>query len=63
MKRQRPPYAKRSLTSLVAVMAVVLVVACAVLGYEVYHLHNEVNGLHNQVNALYGALLKSGQAK
>jgi hypothetical protein len=58
MKRQRAPYAKRSVWIVVAVLAVVVVVGCVVAGYEINHLHNEVNGLQNEVTTIYEMLLK-----
>lgn len=63
MKRQRIPYAKRSLTYVVAALAAVLIVACILAGYEINHLHNQVSGLQSQVNNLYSAFLKQARPK
>jgi hypothetical protein len=52
MQRRRAPYAKRSVWYAVAVLSVVLVVAVAVLGYEVNHLRTELDKIQPQVNAL-----------
>ena len=53
MKRQRAPYATRSVWSVIAVLSIVLVAGCVAAGYEIYHLQTEVNGLQTQVNGLY----------
>jgi hypothetical protein len=52
MQRRRAPYAKRSVWYAIAVLSVVLVVAVAVLGYEVNHLRTELDKVQPQVNAL-----------
>jgi hypothetical protein len=51
MQRRRAP-SVRSVWRLAVVLSIVLVVVCAVAGYEIYHLGTEVNGLQQQVNAL-----------
>jgi hypothetical protein len=51
MQRRRAP-SMRSVWRLAIVLSIVLVVVCAVAGYEVYHLRTEVNGLQQQVNHL-----------
>jgi outer membrane murein-binding lipoprotein Lpp len=58
MKRQRVPYARRSVWIAIAILGAVLVVGGAIAGYEINHLHNEVNGLQSQVNSLYQAVLQ-----
>jgi uncharacterized protein YoxC len=64
MKRQRPPYAKRSVWYAFAVLSIVLVVVCVAAGYEIHHLQNQVNGLNGQVNSLYRLLTQlSRQSK
>jgi hypothetical protein len=61
MKRSRAPYARRSVWVAIAVLSIVLVVGCVVLGYEINHLRNEVNGLQSQVNTMYQAVLRGSQ--
>jgi hypothetical protein len=68
MRRQRAPYANRSVWWVVAVLAIVLVVGFAIAGYEINHLRNEVDGLHTQIKSIngqlqltYSELLKLGQ--
>ena len=51
MQRRRA-LSMRSVWRLAIVLSIVLVVVCAVAGYEIYHLRNEVNGLQQQVNNL-----------
>jgi hypothetical protein len=52
MKRQRPPYASRSVWLVIAALAVVLVVGGAAAGYEINHLRTQVDGLGTQVHEL-----------
>lgn len=56
MKRQRPPYAKRSVWYAFAVLSIVLVVVCIYAGYEIHHLQTQVNTLNDQVSSLYKLL-------
>jgi outer membrane murein-binding lipoprotein Lpp len=69
MPRQRAPYARRSVWTAVAVLAVVLVAGLVIAGYEINHLRNEVNGLQSKtdtlqasVTALYQAILNVAKA-
>jgi hypothetical protein len=57
MKTPRAPYARRSAWIAIAVLSMVLVLACVVAGYEINHLRNEVNGLNGEVSLLYRAIL------
>ena len=52
MSPKRAPYARRSLSYLVAVLSIIVVVGFAVAGYEINHLRNETNGLNAQVQQL-----------
>jgi hypothetical protein len=61
MKTHRAPYARRSAWIAIAVLSIVLVVACVVAGYEINHLQNEVNGLQSDVTNLYQQMLKSAK--
>jgi hypothetical protein len=62
MKRQRVPYARRTLQYYVVALAAVLVVACIIGGLEIYHLHNQINGLKSQVNTFEALLYKAAQS-
>jgi outer membrane murein-binding lipoprotein Lpp len=52
MKRQRVPYARRSVWTVIAILGVVIVAGCVAAGYEIHHLQSQVNGLQDQVNGL-----------
>lgn len=52
MSPQRPPYARRSVSLLVAILSIIVVIGFAAAGYEINHQRTEVNGLHSQVNGL-----------
>ena len=52
MRRQRAPYAKRSVWYAVAILAFIVVVGFAGTGYELNHLRTEVNSLNVTVNSL-----------
>jgi hypothetical protein len=56
MKRQRAPYAKRSVWYAVGILAFVVVVGFAGAGYEINHLRTEVNSLNLRVNSLNQAI-------
>ena len=59
MKTHRAPYASRSAWTAIAVLSIILVVACVLAGYEINHLRNEVNTLQSDVTVLYQQALKS----
>lgn len=59
MKRQRAPYASRSIVPVIVVLAIVVVVGGVAAGLEINHLHTQVNGLQNQVAVIYQLLLKT----
>ena len=52
MRRQRVPYANRSVWYAVAILAFVVVIGFAGAGYEINHLRTEVNNLNVKVNSL-----------
>ena len=56
MKRQRVPYARRSAWTVIAVLAVVIVVGLVAAGFEIHHLQTEVDGLQNQVTGLHSQI-------
>jgi outer membrane murein-binding lipoprotein Lpp len=68
MKRQRAPYARRSVWLAIAVLSIVLVAGGVAGAYEIHHLQSQVNGLnsqlssvHQEVVTLYQAILKLAQ--
>ena len=71
MRRQRAPYANRTVWYAVAILAVVVVVGFAGAAYEINHLRTEVNaqgvrinGLNDAIALFRAALLQlSGQIK
>jgi outer membrane murein-binding lipoprotein Lpp len=60
MKRQRSPYAGRSVWYVVAVLSVVLVAGFVVGGYEIIHLRTQVNNLNATVYPLRAQVNKLG---
>lgn len=56
MKRQRAPYARRSVWLVIAVLSIVVVAGGVAGGYEIHHLQSEVDGLQNQVSGLNSQL-------
>lgn len=62
MKRQRVPYARRSLNTVVAVLAIVLVIGLAIAGYEINHQRTEINHLQSQITKANQALSQELQA-
>ena len=65
MKKQRAPYARRSVWYAIGILSVVLVAVCVVAGYEINHLRTQADGLQTQVTRLqhevtqiYSSILK-----
>jgi hypothetical protein len=59
MKRQRVPYAKRSVWYAIAALSIVLIAVCVLAGYQVHHLQNQVNNLNKTVGDLYTTIVTS----
>ena len=56
MKRQRAPFARRSVWSLIAIVALVFVVGAVIVGYQIHQLQSDINGLNHQLTLLNLAL-------
>jgi high-affinity nickel permease len=52
MKKQRAPYARRSVWYAIGILSVVLVAALVIGGYEINHLRTQTNGLQTQITEL-----------
>jgi hypothetical protein len=52
MKKQRAPYARRTVWYAVGILSVVLLAALVVAGYEINHLRTQTNGLQAQITGL-----------
>jgi hypothetical protein len=61
MKRQRVPYAKRSVWYAIAALSIILIVVCVLAGLQINHLHNQVNALNNTVALLYKTSANQGK--
>ena len=71
MRRQRAPYANRSVWYAVGILALVVVVGFAGAGYEINHLRTEVNSLNgqsqrpqsddHQLSGLYAEAFRTGR--
>jgi len=53
----RPPYARRSVWIVVALLSIIVVVGFAAAGYEINHQRTEINGLHSQVQQLNASIV------
>ncbi len=56
MKKKRAPFARRSVWSLIAIVALVFVVGAVVIGYQMHQLQSDINGLNRQLMLLNLAL-------
>ena len=52
MRRRRAPYANRSVWYAVGILALVVVLGFAGVGYELNHLRTQVNSLNGRINSL-----------
>ena len=52
VKGKSAPYARRSVWYVVMALAAVFVIGFALVGYQIYHLHNQINGLQANVDSL-----------
>jgi hypothetical protein len=56
MKRHRPPYARRSVWTLIAMLGIIFVVGGAIVGYEIHQLQGDISGLNHQLTLLNQAI-------